>query len=494
MSDHSRSSFGNPDVDEPNDFVRELIEAVGHPPDFNHHPFALGENSIGHCLFIETLVDTDRIENLILRFIAEGWLPDALANEPDKLEAWKGKLPNVKTAVADDIHACIQGLLDGRCLLIMPGVEWALMLDVGKTYHRPVDEPKTETTVRGSHEAYNEDMNTNIGLLRKRIRTRQLRFEEMKLGTATETKVVIAYMQDLASSDTVEEFRKRLRSIQSDGIIDCSYVEQWIEDKTLLPFPMIQKTERPDVTSSHLLEGRVIVLVDGSPYALIGPITFWQFFSSPEDYFQRADIATLMLWIRFLAFVLAVFVPALYIAVTLYQQALIPPMLLVSLSSQKEGVPFPSYVEAFLMTIIFEVLREAGLRMPRVAGQAISIVGALVLGEAAVQAGLVSAAMVIVVAITAISNFVAPYYNFGLSQRFLQYAFMLLAGFMGLFGILCGFLLTVVHLASLKSFGVPYLAPVAPVYISDWKDILIRIPRPKQRTYPRMSKPRRRKR
>ncbi|WP_373871514.1 spore germination protein [Paenibacillus dendritiformis] len=191
---------------------------------------------------------------------------------------------------------------------------------------------------------------------------------------------------------------------------------------------------------------------------------------------------------------LAVFVPALYIAVTSYHQGLLPPSLLISISAQREGVPFPSFVEAFMMMTIFEVLREAGLRMPRVAGQAISIVGALVLGEAAVTAGLVSAAMVIVVAITAIAHFVAPFYNFGITQRFLQYFYMILAAVSGGFGILCGVLFTLIHLASLRSFGVPYLAPVAPTFVSDWKDVLLRVPRPWMTTFPRMNKTKRKKR
>ncbi|WP_139996518.1 spore germination protein [Paenibacillus paridis] len=472
--------------------IEDIVAALGNPPDLIHHHFANNPDIKGHCLFIETLVDKNKIEDTILRFISEGI--GSLQIGMDTVEYLRYKIPIASTSSISDLHACLEALLDGRCLLIIDHCNEILQLDVAMSYHRSIDKPETEATVRGPHEAYNEDLATSIGLLRKRIRTTDLRFEQFIVGTKTETRVVIVYLHDLAPDDVIGQFRSRIKAIDTDSILDTSYVEDLIGDKTYFPIPLMMKSERPDVTASHLLEGRVVVLVDCSPLALIGPVTFFQFFSSPEDYYQRPDIATFMLWIRFFSFLLAIFVPALYIAVTTYQQGLLPPSLLVSIAAQREGVPFPSYVEAFLMAGIFEVLREAGLRMPRIAGQAISIVGALVLGEAAVQAGLVSAAMVIVVAVTAIASFVAPNYNFGLSQRFLQYSYMVLASFLGLFGILCGALFTIVHFASLRSFGIPFFAPLAPTVISDWKDILMRVPRSKLKTYPRMNRTKRKNR
>ncbi|OBZ17087.1 spore germination protein [Bacillus sp. FJAT-26390] len=472
--------------------IESIINALGNPPDLTYHEFANHPHIQGHCLFIETLVDKNKIEDIILRFISEGIA--AADQEMDTIAYLKYKIPIASSTSIVDLSACLEGLLDGKCLLNIHGSAEILQLDVAMSYHRAIDKPETEATVRGPHEAYNEDLATSIGLLRKRIRSTDLRFEQLIIGTKTETRVVIVYLEELAPIDIVHEFRSRIKSIETDSILDTSYIEDLIADKTFIPIPLMMKSERPDVTASHLLEGRIIVLVDGSPLALIGPVTFFQFFSSPEDYYQRTDIATFMLWIRFISFLLAIFVPALYIAVTTFQQGLLPPSLLVSIAAQREGVPFPSFVEAFLMAGIFEILREAGLRMPRIAGQAISIVGALVLGEAAVQAGLVSAAMVIVVAVTAIAGFVAPNYNFGLSQRFLQYSYMVLASFLGLFGILCGALFTIVHFASLKSFGIPFLAPIAPTIISDWKDVLMRVPRSKLKTYPRMNRTRRKNR
>lgn len=491
---HSRPDNFQYDKSDAQSFAELLVQAIGNPPDLIYETFAPGPGIQVQYLFIETLVDKNKIENNVLRFLAEGqslynWNETSLL-----VETLKQTIPIVAMATASDANTCTQNLLDGKCLLIVPEADYVLVLDVAKFQHRPLAEPKTESTVLGPHEAFNEDLSASVGLLRKRIRTSNLRFELIQIGTATETKILISYVKDLAPEKVLDEFRRRILSIEADSILESTYVEEWIQDKTLTIFPTLMRTERPDVVTSHLLEGRVAVLVDGSPSTLIGPFTFMQYFTSSEDYYQRADIATFLLWIRFLAFLLAVFVPALYIAVTSFHHALLPPTLLVSLSAQREGVPFPSYMEAFLMMVIFEVLREAGLRMPRVAGQAISIVGALVLGEAAVQAGLVSAAMVIVVAVTAIANFVAPFYNFGITQRFLQYGYMLLAGITGVFGILCGVLFTLVHLASLKTFGVPYLAPVAPTYFSDWKDILVRVPRPWMKTFPRMNGTKRKER
>jgi len=276
----------------------------------------------------------------------------------------------------------------------------------------------------------------------------------------------------------VEEVRSRLSAIKTDSVLESAYVEEFIQERILTPFPTLSNTERPDVVAAQLLDGKVAVMVDGTPSVLLAPMTFFEFFSSPEDYYQRADIATFIRVIRLISFFTAVFVPSLYVAATTFHQELIPPQLLISLSAQREGVPFPAIFEVLIMEVMFEIIREAGLRMPRAVGQALSIVGAIVLGQSAVEAGLISAAIVIVVAVTGITNFVVPVYSFGMSQRLLRFTFVLLAGFLGLFGVLCGALFLIAHLVSLTSFGVPYMTPVSPTNGMDWKDILLRMPRP----------------
>ncbi|MDQ0418903.1 spore germination protein KA [Croceifilum oryzae] len=479
---------------DPKTFVNQIVSTFQNPPDLVNHIFVISPNLHGHCVFIETLVDKHKIEHELLHFLSEESINNELQSSPDIIDILQTRIPLSSITETTDLNHCVQKLLDGWCLLVIECTKQALLLDISKTPHRNVSEPLMESTVHGPQEGFTESIEINLALLRKRVKNIHLRIEQFIIGTETETKVRILYLEHLAPTDVVDEFRKRIRSIQIDSILDSAYVEEWIQDRTISPFSTLLKTERPDVLASHLLEGRVGVLVDGTPDALMGPVTFFQFFSAPDDYYQRAHIATLLRWLRILSFILAILVPSLYIAVLTYHQELLPHSLLINLSAQREGVPFPTLLEAIIMMITFEVLREAGLRMPRIAGQAISIVGALVLGEAAVVAGLVAAAMVIVVSITAISNFVAPSYKFGITQRILQFSYMALAGFMGLFGVLCGVLFTVVHLASIKSFGVPYLSPLAPSKFRDWKDVFVRVPRPWMNTYPQVTRKKRRRR
>jgi len=470
----------------PKQLAERLAEKLRHPPDLINRTFFLSEEVQIHCLFIQTLADISKIEDNVFRFLDENQINFKSnrygTRDRDGAERFASnlirKIPLVPSVVTSEFDTCIQGLLNGQCALLLPHTHEVLLLDTAMAVNRAITEPKTETTVHGPREGLTEDLSMNLSLLRKRIKDPNLCVELLEVGSITKTKINLIYLHDNAQQEVVECFRTRIQSIETDAILDSTYVEEWIQDKTFSPFPTMLETERPDVATSHILEGRIVVLVEGSPFALVGPITFFQFFTAPEDYYQRADIATLLRWLRMFSFVLAVFVPSVYVAVVSYHQELLPTPLLINIAAQREVVPFPAFIESLIMLITFEVLREAGLRMPRIAGQAISIVGALVLGEAAVQAGLVSAAMVIVVSITAISNFVSPSYSFGIAQRLLLFVYITLGAFMGLFGILCGVLFTIVHLTSIKSFGVPYMAPVAPTVFPDLKDILVRAPRP----------------
>lgn len=475
-------------------FAADVRRILHNPPDLIIRSFQLSPYLRGYCIFIETLVDTIKIERELLQFLAGDTVLSQLESTEMIVHSLQNRIPFSAVAVSDDMSLCTQSLMNGTCLLVISNSSRILLLDASLTPHRSVSEPLIESTVQGPEEGFTENITVNLSLVRKRIKSVHLRIEQFIIGTESETKVQMLFMENIAPIEVVEQFRRRIESIRIDSVLDSNYIEEWIQDKTLSPFSTLLNTERPDIVAANILEGRVSVLVDGSPDALIGPVTFFQSFISPEDYYQRADIATLLRWLRILSFLLAVFVPALYVAIVSYHQELLPHSLLINISAQREGVPFPAIVEAFLMMVTFEVLREAGLRMPRIAGQAISIVGALVLGEAAVTAGLVSAAMVIVVAVTAISNFVAPSYNFSITQRLLQFFYMILAGAMGLFGVLCGVLFTVVHLASIKSFGVPYLSPVAPANVTDWKDTLIRVPRQWMKSYPKMNPTKRKRR
>ncbi|WP_028777408.1 spore germination protein [Shimazuella kribbensis] len=479
------ANFMNNETFDTESFVQSIKNTLHTPPDLISQSFTLSSTMKGSCVFIESLVNKEKIENFLRNSFDKKFVLSE--HEDHLLESLIDRIPFSPVTSTSDFRSCINNLLEGKCLLLFPNCKKVVLVDVLQIVHRGVKEPQSELTVRGPQEAFTEPIHLNISLIRQRLQNANLRIEQVILGKNTQTKVMILSIQDIANEQVVKEFRKRVTSIQIDSVLDSSYIEESIQDKTFSPFPTLSNSERPDVAISHLLEGRIVIIVDGCPNVLIGPVTFFQFFSAPEDHFERADIASILRWLRIFSFLLAVFVPSLYISIISYHHELLPDPLLINIAAQREGVPFPAVIEALVMLIIFEVLREAGFRMPRIAGQAISIVGALVLGQAAVEAGLVSALMVIIVATTAISNFVSPSFNFGIAQRFLQIFYIVLGSFMGLFGILCGTLFTIVHLASIRSFGVPYLAPIAPLSISDWKDVLVRVPRPWMKKMPEMN-------
>ncbi|MDU0203878.1 MULTISPECIES: spore germination protein [Paenibacillus] len=370
----------------------------------------------------------------------------------------------------------LNAILEGSTVILIDGFDEAFFACTNGWEKRAIEEPQSQTVIRGPKESFTEDIRTNLTLLRRKIKSADLRFESMKIGRYTRTEIILAYLDGVSNEKVLNEARRRLKLIDTDSILESAYIEEFIEDKGYTPFPTMLNTERPDTAAAGLLEGQIIIMVDGTPFALMAPVSFFKFLQSSEDYYQRYDIASFVRLIRYASFFVSMLLPSLYIAITTFHQEMLPTTLLISLAAQREGVPFPALVEAFLMEITFEVLREAGVRMPRVVGPAISIVGALVLGQAAVQAGLVSAAMVIVVSFTAISNFVTPAINLAVAARLIRFMLMLLAGLLGLFGILFGCMFILIHMCSIKSFGLPYMAPISPFIPSNVKDIFIRLP------------------
>ncbi|NHN31487.1 spore germination protein [Paenibacillus agricola] len=456
-------------------FEQSIKKTLEQQPDFNFHRVHIDSDIMVICSYLDTIVDKEQIQKLILLPLMDIRL-DKEKTHQEKLALIRDKLSGVSYSTESTPGKWVSNIMDGRCVLLIENDNQGYMLDVSKFKHRGIEEPKSEKIVRGPGEGFTEDIMTNISLVRGRIKSPQLVFEPFEIGQTTRTKVMMAYINGKASEARIQTYRDRLRTIQTDAIFESANIEEWIEEKELTPFPRMINTERPDVVSAHLVEGKIVILTDGTPYCLIVPVTFFQFFVSAEDYYQRSLISTLLRWQRFLSFLVSVYTPSIYITLTNYRQEMIPSGLLINLAAQREGVPFPAFVEAAIMLFMFELLREAGIRMPTVTGQAISIVGAVVLGQAAVEAGLVSAAMVIVVGITAIANFVSPSFSFGMAQRILQFLFMALAVCLDLYGIFCGTLLLIVHLVSLKTSGEPYFSPLAPLQPNRFKDTLIRVP------------------
>ena len=380
---------------------------------------------------------------------------------------------NVKEV--NDFESLFSAVLSGDTVVLLEGYVRGMIVGTKGWEDRGVSEPSSQSVVRGPREAFSESLRTNTALIRRRIKDPRLRLEQMTIGRVTKTEVALMYLKGIADEQVLAEARSRLSRIDIDGVLESGYIEEMIQDTAISPFPLIYNSERPDVVAANLLEGRVAILVDGTPFVLLIPALFVQFFQAAEDYYHRFDYGLIRI-LRLIALIIALLGPGFYISITTFHQEMIPTELLISLAAQREGIPFPAFIEALLMETTFEILREAGVRMPRTVGPAISIVGALVLGDAAVNAGLVSPAMVIVVSITAISSFVIPAFNMGISLRMIRFLFMIFAAIFGLMGMTIGIVAMVLHLCSLKSFGAPYMMPLAPFRMKDQKDVLIRAP------------------
>lgn len=372
------------------------------------------------------------------------------------------------------INQIIDGCLSGDTILMINGSIEALIISSRGWETRGVQEPKTESVVRGPREGFSETLRTNTALLRRKIKHPDFTLESMEIGERTRTNVCIAYIKNLVNPQLIEEIRRRLKRIKTDAILESGYIEQFIEDAPFSIFPTVANSEKPDSVAAKLLEGRAAILVDGTPFVLTAPMVFIESFQSSEDYYSRPYFASLLRILRFLSYFISILAPSIYVALTTFHQELIPTPLLFTMAAAHEGVPFPAVVEAGLMMIVFEILREAGVRLPRPVGQAISIVGALVIGDAAVSAGLIGAPMVIVVSITAVASFVVAAQTD--TSAILRFTLLILTGVMGAYGIAVGLLGLCVHLASLRSFGTPYLSPIAPLSPRDLKDVFVRAP------------------
>lgn len=384
----------------------------------------------------------------------------------------------------DSLASGTDALMSGSVLVFSDGYAKGLRISMAGWEQRAVAEPTNQSVIRGPKESFTENIRVNSALIRRIIKTPNLVLKNRRIGKATNTNVSVMYIQGIVDEKALSEVEKRLGSIDTDSILESGYIEEFIQDEPYTIFPTVQNTERPDTAAAALLEGRIAILIDGTPHVLLVPALFVQFFQASEDYYQRADISTLLRTLRYFGLFIATLVPALYVAITTYHQEMIPTQLLISLAAQREGVPFPAFVEAIIMEATYEILREAGVRMPRAVGQAVSIVGTLVIGQAAVEAGIISASMIIVVSITAISSYVIPVFDMSIAVRITRFLFMGLAAAFGMYGIFVGMCAMLLHLSSLRSFGVPYMAPVGPFVLSDQKDVILRVPHRSMKTRP----------
>jgi spore germination protein KA len=442
--------------------------------DFSYRKFEFNTNT-AIILYLDGLVDMKRMESNILDPLLNQ-SEDLLKQENLTIKNIEDEISSSKVKKGDTIQQITDHLFDGGTVLLINSLKQSLLISEQSWPQRSVEDPPSEAVVLGPREGFTENVRTNTSMIRRRIKSPKLKLESMKVGRLSKTEVVITYIEGIAESEIVEEVRTRLNRIDIDAIEDSGYIVEFIEDKPYSVFPQVLQTERPDRLVAGILEGRVGIIVENSPFALVVPVTFFQMMNSPEDYYGRFMMASFIRMIRYLFLHIALLFPSIYIAVTTFHQELLPTNLLFSVAASREKVPFPAIVEALLMEITFEALREAGLRLPRPIGSTVSIVGALVIGQAAVEAGIVSAPLVIVVSITGIASFMFPSYSLTGAIRLLRFIMMFLAAFLGFYGILLGVFFILVHLVQLRSFGVPYLAPLAPFNFNNLKDIIIRAP------------------
>ena len=378
-----------------------------------------------------------------------------------------------------DLKEAAQGLLTGDVILFVDGMAQVLKIPDKGYPGMGVQSAESEKVTRGSNEGFSDSVKTNTALIRKRLRATELKNVETRAGRRTDTLVNLMYMEGIARKEVVDEILRRLKTFEIDGIMDSGMIEQLTEKYWYSPFPQFQTTERPDRVVHALLEGRIVLLCDNSPLVLILPTDYNSFLQTSDDYYNRFEIVCLERIIRYLAAFFALSLPGLYLAVINFHTSLLPTNLLLTFAQARAGVPFSSLTELLLMELGFELLREAGVRLPGTMGNTIGIVGGLIIGTAAVDAGLASPVVVIVVAFTALCSFAIPNEEFANAFRLLKFFLILVSAWLGLFGYLAGMLAILIHLTELRSFGVPYLLPFASSEVDDGaqiKDSIFRFP------------------
>lgn len=425
-----------------------------------------------NLVFMSTLVDE--------KIIQESALPFLLKEEFNQIDDVKEILPLTDIQISEGLEEKEQKLFNGYVLLTLDNDERFCYFSAQKKVGRNISLPEVEFSVVGPKEAFIESLDQNLNLVRKRIPVKELVIEEMTIGTLSKTRVALLYMEHIANDENINTARQRLKDIEVDQITDSTFVSQMISDDQNSLLPQFLDTERPDRVVASLCEGKIAIIVDGSPHAIMGPSTFIEFFSSFEDYFLNWLTATFFRIIRVFAVLFSLLMTPIYVAILTYHYELIPRDLLSSLVASRRLVPFPPILEAIFLELTIELLREAGARLPTKVGQTIGIVGGIVIGTASVEAGLTSNVLLIIIALSALASFTTPIYRMGNTIRLMRFPFLILAELWGLVGILLGFCFLLTHLIRLTSLGRPYLEPFYPPRVKDFKDSFIRLPFSKQ--------------
>lgn len=459
------------------ELIGKVTSELGHSVDLSVRQFTIGvQQAPVAAIWLNGMVDSQTLDESVLSPLLSYNRSVNLSVHKDLYVLLRDLITAKKITHDLTIDQAIEYVLAGNTIIVMDGYEHCIAVETIGYETRSIEEPSSTVVVRGPRDGFVESLEVNVSLIRRRIVNRKLRVEQLVVGSVTNTSVLIVYLEDRAPVKLVGEVHSRINRINIDSVLESNYIEELIRDNRYSLFPTVYSTERPDDVAEGIVAGRVAILVSGTPFALLVPCTLFLLMKSPEDYYIAYPVATFVRWIRFVGLFIALVFPALYVGVLLFHPEMIPPPLLSSILSAREGVPFPLLIEALLMELTFEGLREAGIRMPRAVGSAISIVGALVIGESAVRAGIISSPTVIVVAGTAISTFIIPSVDLSGTLRLLRFFMLLCASIAGLYGILIGLILIGLHLTSLYSFGTPYLSPIAPFKKDEALKTLIRVP------------------
>ena len=438
------------------------------------------EKPLAATLYVDGLIDTNLVAQCVAKPLARAVETYAEANA---LGSSGGLFSIPESAVSSpavqrvsSIDEAARLAVRGHTIVLSAGDEGMLACDTVASVGRPVEEPSTESSVRGSREGFVETLRTNTAMIRQHISDPRLRIEETSIGRTSHTRIAVAYVDGIVNHAVLNEVRERLEMVDVDAVHESGHLEELIEDAPYSIFPTMWRTERPDRVAAGLLEGRIAILVSGTPFVLIVPATFTMYMTAAEDYYERYFHGSFIRLIRTTALWTSMLLPGLYVAITTFHQEVLPTPLIMSIAAQREGVPFPAVVESLVMELMFEVVREAGVRLPRLVGPAVSIVGVLVLGDAAIRSGIVSPIMVIIVASTGVASFAAPSYSMAIGTRLFRFGFLFLGATLGLYGIGLGLFALLAHLAAMESFGTPFLAPLAPIVLRDLQDSIIRFP------------------
>lgn len=420
-------------------------------------------------VFLSNIIDQLMLTSSVIAPLQE--LPRTLSGDIADI-AMQKIISFSQVSVAQDENAMIEQILNGFCAILFENSPKVLIVECAKWIVRTPTEPPTSAVVKGPREGFVEDFVTNITLIRKRLKTPKLKIDEMVIGTKTNSQVRIIYLMDTADPKVVQAIKMKLKKIDIDGVIDSNYLAEFLQTGKHIIFKQIGSTEKPDVAAAKILEGRVAILVDGSPIVLTLPYMLVEDLQSSNDYYTNPARATFLRYVRLCSGIIAIILPGLYVALLCHHAKAIPIKLLITITNSIQGIPIPPLLETLFIIFLFEILYEASLRMPRHMGLALSIVGALILGDTAVKAGLISPPAVLIVALTGVMNYTIP--ELSNQTSFLRLVFTIIGGFMGVLGIVLGGLFLIAYLANMDSYGSPYLSPFSPKIPSDTKDGLLR--------------------